>query len=140
LAAAGCGTPKVERLEPSGPDWRIQQGQATWRPAAKRPELSGDLVLAAQSSGNAVFNFSKTPLPITAGQITTTNWLIEFPARHFVFSGKGRPPARFAWLYLERALRGETLPANLGFARTPEGGWRLENLKTGEFIEGFLAP
>lgn len=118
----------------------MRQGQAVWRPDRKRPELSGDLLFATGNGGMSLFNFSKTPLPIASGQTTSTNWLIEFPARHFVFSGKGEPPERFAWLFLDRALAGEALPSNLQFTRQPEGAWRLENLKSGESIQGFLSP
>jgi hypothetical protein len=95
-------------------------------------------VLARQSDGSSVFNFSKTPLPVAAGQTTLTNWLIEFPAQHFAFGGKGAPPDRFTWLYLSQALAGEPIPHNLRFVAGADGGWRLENLKSGEFIEGFL--
>ncbi len=137
---SGCCTAKVERLKPAEPDWSIQQGQAVWRPSRNRPELSGDLLLATGRDGSSVFDFSKTPLPIAKGQTTSTNWLIEFPAGHFVFSGNGLPPQRFAWLYLDAALTGEQLPSNFRFARNADGSWRLENLKSGEFIEGFLAP
>ncbi len=137
---SGCNTGNVQRLQPAGAGWQIQQGQAVWRPSRKRPELGGDLLFATQGSAVSVFNFSKTPLPITAGQTTSTNWLIEFPARRYTFSGKGRAPTRFAWLYLGNALAGQSLPENFRFTRNPDGGWRLENLKSGEFIEGFLTP
>ncbi len=140
LLGNGCNTTKIERRRPSGADWQIQQGQAVWRPSHKRPELSGDLLVATRPDGSFVFDFSKTPLPITAGQATSTNWLIEFPARHYVFSGKGEAPNRFAWLYLRAALAGQSLPKNFKFTRQDDGGWRLENLKSGEFIEGFLTP
>jgi hypothetical protein len=137
LALPGCGTSGIPRLQP-GPDWHIQQGQAVWRPNRTRPELSGELVLARQGDGSSVFNFSKTPLPVAAGQTTLTNWLIEFPAQHLAFGGKGAPPVRFTWLYLTWALAGEPLPPHLRFVPNADGRWRLENLKSGEFIEGFL--
>ena len=111
-----------------------------WRPRLHGPELSGELLLATHGDGTSVFNFSKTPLPLTAGQTTSTNWLIEFPARRLVFSGKGQPPKRFAWLYLDRALTGQSLPEGLQFTRQSDGGWLLENVNSGEFIQGFLAP
>ena len=97
-------------------------------------------MFARQNASNCVFNFAKTPLPVTAGQTTSTNWLIEFPVRHLSFGGKGHPPTRFAWLYLDAALSGKPLPARLRFTPHPDGSWRLENIKSGEFIEGFLTP
>jgi hypothetical protein len=83
---------------------------------------------------------TKTPLPLVLAQTTRTNWLIEFPARRVSFAGRRRPPARFAWLHLSAALAGEPLPCALRFQRTPDGGWRLENTRSGESVEGFLGP
>jgi hypothetical protein len=37
-------------------------------------------------------------------------------------------------------LNGETPPDNFCFTHLPDGGWRLENRRTGEFVEGFLSP
>jgi hypothetical protein len=85
-----------------------------------------------------VFNFSKPPFPVCAGQTTVTNWLIEFPAEHRAFGGKGAPPSRFVWLHLERALAGEPIPPELRFSHQPDGDWRLENTKSGEYVEGFV--
>jgi hypothetical protein len=56
------------------------------------------------------------------------------------FTGRRQPPARFAWLYLHAALSGEPLPPPLRFERKPDGNWRLENTRSGETLEGFLAP
>lgn len=138
---AGCRT--VGHLSPistAGPGWQVFHGQALWRSGRHRPELGGDLVVARHASGGYVFDFEKTPLPITAGQATATNWLIEFPAGDLSFGGKSRPPARFAWLYLGAALDGRPLPKRLRFERKADGNWRLENTRTGESIEGFLSP
>jgi hypothetical protein len=73
-------------------------------------------------------------------QTTRTNWLIQFPAGRRGFTGRRQPPARFAWLYLHAALSGEPLPPPLRFERKPDGNWRLENTRSGETLEGFLAP
>jgi hypothetical protein len=56
------------------------------------------------------------------------------------FAGRGPGPTRFAWLYLHTALAGEPLPPPLYFERKTDGGWRLENIRTGETMEGFLSP
>lgn len=118
----------------------MQQGQAVWRPSRNRAELSGDLVMAVRDDGSSLFDFSKTPLPITQGQTTSTNWLIEFPAASMGFGGKNHPPTRFTWLYLQQALSGKPIPEPFQFLRPPDGPWRLENTRTGEFIEGYLSP
>jgi hypothetical protein len=128
------------RISTSGPGWRVLNGQAVWRPGHNRPELGGDLLVARHENGSYIFDFEKTPLPITMGHATSTNWLIQFPARRFSFGGKGQPPVRFTWLYLGAALDGKPLPRPFCFERKPDGGWLLQNTNSGESIEGFLTP
>lgn len=98
------------------------------------------MLVAYHPNGSYVFDFEKTPLPITTGCTSATNWLIQFPAQRLSFGAKGRPPVRFAWLYLGAALEDKPVPKPLRFERKPDGGWRLENTRSGETIEGFLAP
>jgi hypothetical protein len=124
----------------SGPGWHIQQGQALWRPERGLPEFGGDLVLASDADGRSLIQFDKTPLSLVFVQTTPTHWLIRFPQRQMSFSGDGPGPTRFAWLYLHAALAGEPLPLPLQFERKPQGGWRLENTRTGEILEGYLSP
>lgn len=137
----GCVTfGEATRISTSGPGWRVFNGQAVWRPGRRAPELGGDLVVARHENGSYLFDFEKTPLPMTLGHTTSTNWLIEFPARQYTFAGKGQPPVRFTWLYLGAALDDKPLPKPLRFERKPDGGWLLENTRSGEIIEGFLSP
>jgi hypothetical protein len=138
---SGCRTPRESDLfTTAGPGWRVQQGQALWRPRGSMPELGGDVVMASHADGRCVIQFIKTPLPLVLAQTSRTNWLIEFPPRHMGFKGRGSPPKRFAWLYLHAALSGEPLPAGVEFERKPDGGWRVENTRSGEAIQGFLGP
>jgi hypothetical protein len=122
------------------------------------PELGGDIVMASNPDGRCVVQFMKTPLLLVVAQTSRTNWLIEFPPRQMSFlasvgsgqwpwprrpmgfMGRGSPPKRFAWLYLNAALEGDSLPPELHFARKADGGWRLENANSGESVEGFLGP
>src|SRR6266478_8672171 len=136
----GCQTPTHSLFTASGPGWQVQEGQALWRPRRGYPELAGDLVVASDADGRCLIQFSKTPLELVSAQITRANWLIEFPPRRLAFSGRDRPPARFAWLFLHAALGGQTLPAQFVFERKADGAWRLENTRSGETLEGFLAP
>lgn len=124
----------------SGPGWRVQQGQALWRPRRGFPELGGDLVMASDENGRCLIQFAKTPMSLVTAQTTRTNWLIQFPAGNMSFTGHGQPSSRFAWLFLPAALAGEPLPARMHFKAKPDGGWRLENVRSGETLEGFLAP
>jgi hypothetical protein len=140
MLSAGCQTATKSLFTASGPGWHIQEGQALWRPGREYPELGGDLVLASHEDGRCLIQFAKTPMTLVSVQTTRTNWLIQFPPRRMGFSGRRQPPVRFAWLYLHAALAGEQLPSPLRFKRKPDGGWRLENTRSGETIEGFLAP
>lgn len=140
-AGAGCRTPIESSLfTTSGPGWQVQEGQALWRPGRSYPELAGEIVYAHNSDGRSGIQFTKTPLPLVLAQTTPQRWLIQFPPRSLSFGGRGRPPTRFAWLYLPAALAGEPLPQRFQFQRKADGGWRLENSRTGETLEGFLTP
>ncbi len=141
MFSSGCRTTTGTSLfTTTGPGWHVQEGQALWRPGRGMPELGGDLVMVSHEDGRCAIEFAKTPLSLVSAQTTRTNWLIQFPAGQMVFTGHRQPPVRFAWLYLHTALAGEPLPEPLRFERKPDGGWRLENTRSGETLEGFLAP
>jgi hypothetical protein len=137
----GCRTTTEAPLfTATGPGWHVQEGQALWRPRQRLPELGGDLVVASHADGRWLLQFTKTPLPLVMAQTTGTNWLIQFPPQKLSFAGHRQPPIHFAWLHLKAALAGEPLPAGLVFQRKADGGWRLENVRSGETLEGFLSP
>ena len=140
IFSCGCQTATQNLFPTAGPGWRVQQGQALWRPQSGLPEFGGDLVLAHDDAGRCLIQFDKTPMAILSAQTTSNRWLIKFPQRQMSFSGHGAGPTRFSWLYLPRALAGKPLPKQLHFEQKPDGGWRLENSRTGETVEGFLAP
>ena len=138
---AGCRTVKL--LPPadfSAPGWRVQQGQAIWKPSSGRPELAGDLLLATNADGNFFIQFSKMPFPLTTAQASNDQWQIEFGADKFLWHGRGTPPNRFAWFQLQRALRGAGVFDNWRFTRIETNSWRLENPRTGETLEGEFFP
>jgi hypothetical protein len=136
----GCQTSTKTLFATTGPAWHVQQGQALWRPKSGLPEFGGDLVLARDDAGNCLIQFDKTPMAILSAQVTSNRWLIKFPQKNWSFSGHGNAPSRFSWLYLPIALDGKPLPKQLHFETKADGGWRLENSKTGETVEGFLSP
>lgn len=140
MLSSGCRTATKSLFTVSGSGWRVQEGQALWRPTRGLPEFAGELVMASHEDGRCFIQFSKTALPLVSAQTTRTKWLIQFPLRRLGFAGRHTPPTRFAWLYLQAALSGERLPPPLRFERKPEGSWRLENTRSGETLEGFLAP
>lgn len=131
---------KFPPIDLSQPGWRVQQGEALWTPQRGMPELAGELVLADHTDGRSFVQFTKGNLPIVTGQFSATHWRIEFPPRKLSFAARGAPPARFGWLQLPRALRGEKLPNVWSMVKKEGGGWRLENRKTGEALEGILSP
>lgn len=136
----GCQTSTTSLFTASGPGWKVQTGQALWRPGHKRPEIGGDLVVARDEEGRRLVEFDKTPIAIASAQITSNRWLVQFPQADMNFGGHGHGPARFLWLYLPDALDGTPLPDAFHFERQPDGGWRLENTHTGESLSGFLSP
>jgi len=140
LFLCGCQTATRSLFDATGPDWRVQQGQALWRPQRGLPEFGGDLVLARDAAGSCLIQFDKTPMAILSAQVTSNRWLIKFPQRNMSFSGHGPGPTRFGWLYLPTAFAGKPLPKQLHFETKADGGWRLENSRTGETVEGFLSP
>jgi hypothetical protein len=139
LLCAGCRTSTTSLFTASGPGWHIQEGQAIWRPRKNIPELAVDLLLATNNQGCSFIQFAKTPMVMASAQTTPTQWLVQFPPANMSFKGH-RLSQRFLMLHLPRALANEPLPSAYRFERKPDDGWRLENTRTGETLEGFLAP
>jgi hypothetical protein len=129
--------PSVDLSEPG---WQIRQGQAVWKLGKNKPELAGEITFARHTDGRGLLEFTKTPFPFVRAKMSATRWEIEFPPQKLHFSGGGGPPARLVWLHLMRALTGkDTLPP-WHFELRPDGGWRLENPRRGESVEGYLEP
>src|ERR1700741_1215987 len=105
----GCTTTPQNLFTMSGPDWRVQQGQALWTPKTGAPQFGGDLILATDD-GNSFVQFAKTPLTIVTAQTTPKRWLIRFPQYHIAHSGHLPAPSRTLWLHLADALAGRPLP------------------------------
>jgi len=141
MFCAGCRT--TQALPPadfSTPGWRVQQGQAVWKPASSRPELAGDLLLATNLNGDFFVQFSKIPFPLVTAQASGDQWQIEFGADKYSWYGRGVPPARFGWLQLPRALLDKSNNSNWQFTEVETNSWRLQNLRTGESMEGEFFP
>ncbi len=137
----GCRTPsEPDFTAPFTADWRVQQGQAVWRPGRGRPELAGEVLLASASADRWFAELTKTPFALVTASRSDGRWRIAFPGAARRYAGRGAPPKRFLWLYLGPALAGEALPGDVQFERKPAGRWRLANARTGESLEGFLEP
>ena len=141
MLCASCRTaPPLPPADFSSPNWRVRQGQAVWKPSKNRPELAGDLLLATNANGNYVIQFSKTPFTLAAAQVADGAWQIEFGNARHSWSGRGAPPARFAWFQLPRSLAANEPGRPWIFTRQADDSWRLENTRTGEMLEVVFFP
>jgi hypothetical protein len=141
FSCTGCHT--ANPLPPadfSAPGWGVQYGQAVWKPAAGRPELAGDLLLATNVNGNCFLQFSKIPFPLATAQVSGDQWQIEFGADKYSWHGHGAPPNRFGWFQLPNALRDTDIGGDWRFTRIETNSWRRENSHTGETLEGEFFP
>jgi len=105
-----------------------------------KPELAGELLLATNSNGSFFVQFTKTPFPLATAQVAGESWQMEFGSGEHSWRGHGQPPARFVWFQLPRALSGGGLEPDWMFSRLKDDSWRLENPRTGEWLEGRLFP
>ena len=124
----------------SAPGWRVQQGQAVWKPPGDRPELAGNLLLATNANGNFFAQFTKDPLPLATAECLDGRWRLEFGADAHSWRGRGEPPARFVWFQLPRALLDGKAAGPWHFSYVTTNSWRLENRQTGEALEGGFFP
>jgi len=136
-----CRTaPPLPPADLSAPGWRIQQGQAVWKPSRHRPELTGELLLATNADGDFVVQFAKPPLTLATAQVAACRWGIEFGTGDYSRRGDGRPPNRFVWFQLARALAQGSAGRGWRFERMATNSWRLDNRHTGETLEGTFFP
>lgn len=141
LLLAGCRTgPETGPINLSAPGWTVREGQAAWRPRHGAPEIAGELLLATHADRSTFLQFAKTPIPFVIAQAGDDRWRIEFVPDHKSYSGHGRPPGGIGWLQLARCLAGTPPAPPWRWATRPENRWRLENPRTGESLDGFLAP
>jgi hypothetical protein len=113
-------------------------GQAIWRSDKNAAEIAGELVVATHPDGRAFLEFTKTPLPLVVVRTSPDSWQIQFDERNRSYSGHGQPPAESGWLQVARCLAGAAPPRQCRWERFEGGRWRLENISTGEMLEGYL--
>jgi hypothetical protein len=135
LLPIGCGTPApAPAVDLSAPGWQVQQGQALWKPDAKKPEIAGDVVLSTHPTAGTYLQFSKT-LPIVNARLGAGRWEIEFPPENKQYSGGGNPPKRLVWLQIIRAIDGQKISDRWRVIRPSDRFVALENDETGERLE-----
>jgi hypothetical protein len=140
------GLPACRTVPPLGPanlqtpGWTVRQGQAVWQRPHGAPELAGEILVGTGEDGRLVVQFSKNGFPLLIAQSRANDWQVELPIQNKRYSGRGLPPARLLILYLPRALAGLPLPQGWSWNTMANGGWRLENHRTGESLEGYFNP
>jgi hypothetical protein len=139
MSFTGCRTaaplPKVNLSEPG---WKIREGQAVWRPGKRSPEIAGELLLATLGTDQTFVQFTKTPFPFVVAQTTNRAWQIEFPPRNKRYSGHGEPPARLIWFKLAQVFSSGARMSDWSW-HSDGRNWRLENVSTGESLEGYFS-
>ena len=121
------------------PAWTVREGQAVWKSKRGAPEIAGEILVATQPDGRAFVQFTKTPFPFVIAQATTNSWQIELPTQNKRYSGPGHPPARLIWLHLPAALISRPPPKPWSWQRLENNRWVLENLASGESLEGYFS-
>jgi hypothetical protein len=135
LVFCGCSSfAPVPPLDLAAPGWQVRQGQAIWKPADDKPEITGDLLLSLHPSDGAFIQFTKT-LPIVSARLSAKSWEIEFPPENKRYSGRGQPPKRIGWLQLIRAIEGHEVPGRWTLIRPSNQFVGLLNAETGERLE-----
>lgn len=138
---SGCQTiPTLPPVNLSDPGWTTRQGQAVWRSKKDAPEIAGELLVAVNPDGRSFVQFTKTPFPMVIAQTTSNSWQIQDVRKNRIYSFRGHPPAQLLWLQLPRCLTGGSPPKNWNWERFENGGFRFQNLASGESLEGYLSP
>lgn len=136
---AGCRTTPMRPVDLKEPGWTVHEGQAVWKRDRNATELAGEVIAATRSDGSGFVQFTKTPFPMIIAQTTPNHWQIEIPTQNRRFSGPGSPPKRLIWAYLPALILGRPAPKGWSWSWLPDNGWRLENSRTGETLQGYFS-
>ncbi len=134
LLLAGCAGLTLPEVNLDAPGWETWIGQALWKPAADRPSLAGELIVARRTSGEVLVSFSKPPFPIFTAQTSAAAWRLDFVERGRSYSGQGRPPKRFVWFRLPALLADAEAPRGWQVEHPAADEWTLEHEGRGEVI------
>ena len=141
LFTSGCRTRHLfPAADLESPGWKVQQGQAIWKPTRTRPALAGELLLATHTNGDSLLQFDKLPFPLVSARVSGDRWQIRFGSDISAWHGRGKPLQRFVWFQLPQALAGEPVKGNWHYIQHDDGSWQFNNSRTGESLEGSLAP
>jgi hypothetical protein len=139
--AVGCGTPvRFAPVDLKEPGWTVRRGEAVWRRKRGGDGIAAEFLAATRPDGRAFVQLSKDAFPLAVGQTSLAEWSVEFPLANGHYSGRGPGPNRVILLQLPRVLAGLSPPKGITWAPLKNGGWRLENMSSGESLDVFLDP
>ncbi len=138
--AAGCAGWRPEPVDIADPVWRVQRGQAVWRPAGRDVELAGEILGATTEDGRGFVQFSKSPMVLAEVRVEPGRWHAAFPFQRKKYQGVGSPPSRLAWAQWIRFAQGQLPEEGWSFEGDPGTQWKLSHPRSGEWIEGVGGP
>lgn len=133
---SGCAVRPPAPLDLARPGWVVTQAPALWTPRRGAPELSGEILLARHATEGRLVLFSKQGLPVVTAREAAGTWTIESSLQPGVHAGRGRPPARVPWFWLEELPPVARPPSPWEVGEGDAGRWRWLNSRTGEVLEG----
>jgi hypothetical protein len=122
----------------SEPGWRVWNGQAIWKPRKSIPELTGDVMVAVNTNGSAIIQYTKT-IPFATARLDGHHWQIDFPAGDRVYAGNYPLPSHFAWFQLP-ALVGGVPPSRSWVEKGNLDQWEIDSRHGSETLSGYLTP
>ncbi|HTI72918.1 MAG TPA: hypothetical protein VMF06_23295 [Candidatus Limnocylindria bacterium] len=140
LAAAvwllGCAGPALAPVNLAEAGWTVREAQVVWRPRRAAPELVGELLVATNSDGRQLIQFSKQTLPVVTAQVASNGWNLSSPLRHGRYGGRLPPTDRVPWFELAQWPPAPQLDSRWRLEMLTNAAWRLGNPRTGESVEG----
>lgn len=126
------------QMDLEAPGWNIRTGQAVWNTKSNKKPVIGDIVLAQHESGDAWINFSKSSLPVFSAQVSDNRWWIDMVVQNKQWSGRGKPPRRFAWFKVIDTVFKNQIPKDWSVVKPSAEEWLISNQRTDESIRLIL--
>ncbi len=136
---SGCRAPQFPPVALASRGWTSDETPVVWRPSAKAPELTGELLFASHEDGSRFIQFSKGGLPVVIAQQSVGLWRISSSLRSGSYGGHGAPPSSIVWFQL-RSVPPVAMALPWVLARSTNGSWTVVHSRTGETLEGPGAP
>lgn len=137
LFVSGCSTlPPIEPVNVNASGWTTHRGQAVWKFGKRAPEIVGELLVAVSDDGRIFAEFNKSMVTVATAQTDAQQWVLDLPMFDRTLSGRGAPSDRFALFQFDEVLAGEKPQGHWEYT-VADGGWRLANPRTGEYVEGY---